>query len=94
MAAESSEAPSGTAFQPYIPPEAEVPEFTFKAVFSGVIFGIIFGAVTVYLGLKAGLTVSAGNASLLLPAPGHAKFEVSLAVVCCTNAGPGGGVGV
>ena len=47
-------------FQPYIPAErSDVPEFTPKAIIIGVIFGIIFGAATVYLALKAGLTVSA-----------------------------------
>ena len=34
-------------------------EFTGKAIFLGVLFGLIFGASTVYLGLRAGLTVSA-----------------------------------
>ncbi|HAI83271.1 MAG TPA: peptide transporter, partial [Chitinophagaceae bacterium] len=34
-------------------------EFTLKAVLMGGIFGVIFGAATVYLALKAGLTVSA-----------------------------------
>ncbi len=34
-------------------------EFTAKAVVLGIIFGLIFGASTVYLGLRAGLTVSA-----------------------------------
>lgn len=34
-------------------------EFTFKALLMGSIFGILFGASTVYLALKAGLTVSA-----------------------------------
>lgn len=34
-------------------------EFTFKSILLGCIFGIIFGAATVYLALKAGLTVSA-----------------------------------
>jgi OPT family oligopeptide transporter len=47
-------------FKPYIPAErSDVPEFTLKAIIIGVIFGIIFGAATVYLALKAGLTVSA-----------------------------------
>lgn len=47
-------------FKPYIPPEnRSVKEFTVKAVVLGAIFGIIFGASTVYLALKAGLTVSA-----------------------------------
>ncbi|OJH34410.1 OPT family oligopeptide transporter [Cystobacter ferrugineus] len=49
-----------TDFQPYIPAEQmDVAEFTPKAVIIGVFFGIIFGAATVYLALKAGLTVSA-----------------------------------
>jgi putative OPT family oligopeptide transporter len=34
-------------------------EFTAKAVILGVVFGLVFGASTVYLGLRAGLTVSA-----------------------------------
>ncbi len=46
-------------FQPYISAEANVPEFTIKAIVIGALFGIIFGASTVYLALKAGLTVSA-----------------------------------
>jgi putative OPT family oligopeptide transporter len=46
-------------FKPYIPDDARVPEFTTRAVLLGCVFGIIFGAVTVYVGLRAGLTVSA-----------------------------------
>src|SRR5215471_16151421 len=46
-------------FKPYISDEQIVPEFTLKAIVLGAIFGIIFGASTVYLALKAGLTVSA-----------------------------------
>ncbi len=46
-------------FQPYVPASKTLPEFTPKAVFLGVLFGLIFGASTVYLGLRAGLTVSA-----------------------------------
>ena len=46
-------------FKPYILPSQHVPEFTAKAIALGGIFGIIFGASTVYLALKAGLTVSA-----------------------------------
>src|SRR5437867_4575240 len=47
------------AFQPYVPPDKTLPEFTLKAIVLGVVFGLIFGASTVYLGLRAGLTVSA-----------------------------------
>ena len=46
-------------FQPFIAPETQMKEFTIKAVLVGSAFGIIFGASTVYLALKAGLTVSA-----------------------------------
>jgi len=47
-------------FQPYIPAnDNSVAEFTLKAVILGALFGILFGASTVYLALKAGLTVSA-----------------------------------
>lgn len=46
-------------FKPFVAPETRMPEFTIKSVLTGAIFGIIFGAATVYLALKAGLTVSA-----------------------------------
>src|SRR6476620_73306 len=48
-----------TTFQPYVPASQSPAEFTVKAVVLGVLFGLIFGASTVYLGLRAGLTVSA-----------------------------------
>lgn len=47
------------AFKPYIAPEQNIAEFTLKSVAFGSLFGIIFGCSTVYLALKAGLTVSA-----------------------------------
>ena len=46
-------------FTPFIAPDQVMKEFTWKAVITGACFGIIFGAATVYLALKAGLTVSA-----------------------------------
>lgn len=48
-----------SGFKPFIAPESKMPEFTLKAIVTGAAFGIIFGAATVYLALKAGLTVSA-----------------------------------
>ncbi|HWJ91175.1 MAG TPA: OPT/YSL family transporter [Flavisolibacter sp.] len=48
-----------TNFRPFIAPENKMAEFTIKSVLTGAAFGIIFGAATVYLALKAGLTVSA-----------------------------------
>jgi len=46
-------------FQPYVPPEESRPELTFRAILLGSLFGLLFGAVTVYVGLEAGLTVAA-----------------------------------
>jgi len=46
-------------FRPFVAPEEKMAEFTIKSVLTGAAFGIIFGASTVYLALKAGLTVSA-----------------------------------
>ncbi|MBK8485416.1 MAG: oligopeptide transporter, OPT family [Saprospiraceae bacterium] len=47
-------------FKPYIAPEiTSIAEFSLKAILLGIFFGILFGAATVYLALKAGLTVSA-----------------------------------
>src|SRR5262245_62669356 len=46
-------------FKPYVPDEQIVPEFTIKAIILGAFFGILFGAATVYLALRAGVTVSA-----------------------------------
>jgi len=49
-----------TDFKPYIASEnTSVKEFTVRAIVLGSLFGILFGAATVYLALKAGLTVSA-----------------------------------
>jgi putative OPT family oligopeptide transporter len=47
------------SFKPYIAPEKNVAEFTVKAILFGSLFGILFGSSTVYLALKAGLTVTA-----------------------------------
>jgi len=49
----------GKVFKPYIAAEQNVAEFTVKSVVFGALFGVLFGCSTVYLALKAGLTVSA-----------------------------------
>ena len=54
----SSIAPPGE-FHPYVPSEKVIPEFTARAVILGIFAGLFFGAITVYVGLRAGLTVSA-----------------------------------
>jgi len=50
---------TSNSFKPFIPAETVIREFSAKAIIAGAIFGIIFGASTVYLAIKAGLTVSA-----------------------------------
>src|SRR5476649_2228363 len=47
------------AFKPFVAPETNMKELTVKSLLVGSLFGVIFGAATVYLALKAGLTVSA-----------------------------------
>jgi len=48
-----------TNFKPFVAPDVKMKELTVKSIVLGCIFGIIFGAATVYLALKAGLTVTA-----------------------------------
>jgi putative OPT family oligopeptide transporter len=54
-----SPAPNVPAFKPYIPDEKIIPEFTWSAVLVGAVLGIIFGASSLYLVLRAGMTISA-----------------------------------
>jgi putative OPT family oligopeptide transporter len=51
--------PIKPAFKPFVPAGEERPELTVRALLLGAIFGVLFGAVTVYVGLRAGLTVAA-----------------------------------
>ena len=51
--------PRRAVFKPYIPADAVLPEFTFRALLMGVVLGMVFGASSLYLVLKVGLTVSA-----------------------------------
>lgn len=51
--------PTTKEFRPYVAPDAPLAELTPKALVAGAVGGILFGAATVYLALKAGLTVSA-----------------------------------
>jgi putative OPT family oligopeptide transporter len=56
---ETEREPAADTFEPYVPADQNPPEFTAKAVALGAFFGVVFGAATVYLALRAGLTVSA-----------------------------------
>ncbi|MGA7382108.1 MAG: OPT/YSL family transporter, partial [Terriglobales bacterium] len=53
----STEAPK--KFQPYVPENMEMKEFTFRAVLIGLVMTGILGAANAYLGLKAGMTIAA-----------------------------------
>ena len=48
-----------TTFRPFVPASEAPKELTARALILGVVFAWIFGAVTVYVGLRAGLTVAA-----------------------------------
>ncbi len=51
--------PPKPIFKPFVPATESRPELTARALILGALFGILFGAVTVYVGLRAGLTVAA-----------------------------------
>jgi putative OPT family oligopeptide transporter len=55
----ATEAPVKSAFKPFVPANESRPELTVRALLLGAVFGVLFGAVTVYVGLRAGLTVAA-----------------------------------
>jgi putative OPT family oligopeptide transporter len=46
-------------FKPYVADEARLPELSLRALVVGSILGVVFGASSVYLALRAGVTVSA-----------------------------------
>jgi putative OPT family oligopeptide transporter len=46
-------------FKPFVSTTETRPELTARALILGALFGVLFGAVTVYVGLRAGLTVAA-----------------------------------
>src|SRR5690625_7992234 len=48
-----------TDSKPYIPASVRLPETTVKAIFLGVILSMILASADAYLGLFAGMTVSA-----------------------------------
>ncbi|MFW3145348.1 MAG: OPT family oligopeptide transporter [Thermoplasmatota archaeon] len=52
-------------FEPYISPDQDIPEFSFKAIIVGVIITLVMGAANAYLGLFVGMTVSATIPSLV-----------------------------
>jgi OPT family oligopeptide transporter len=59
LSATTSTSEPSAAPEPYVPASKNIAELSVRAVGLGIVFGVIFGAATVYLALKAGLTVSA-----------------------------------
>ncbi len=51
--------PHPATVKPYVATGEHRPELTARALLLGSFFGLLFGAVTVYVGLRAGLTVAA-----------------------------------
>jgi len=54
-----------TDYEPYIPADQDIPEFSFKAIMVGILITLIMGAANAYLGLFVGMTVSATIPSLV-----------------------------
>ncbi len=53
-------------FQPYIPADKIMPEFTVVSVILGAILAVVFGGANAYLGLRVGMTVSASIPAAVL----------------------------
>ncbi|EQB87128.1 putative OPT family oligopeptide transporter [Clostridium punense] len=56
----------GDDYLPFVPTSVAMPESTGYSIFLGIIFAIIFAAANTYLGLKVGLTISAGIPGAIL----------------------------
>jgi putative OPT family oligopeptide transporter len=50
---------SDHSYKPYVSPEQNMKEISFKAIFLGILMAIILGAANAYLGLLVGMTVAA-----------------------------------
>ncbi|WP_171012076.1 OPT family oligopeptide transporter [Hathewaya histolytica] len=56
----------GEDYVPFIPANVAIPETTIISILIGILFAIIFAAANTYLGLKVGLTISAGIPGAIL----------------------------
>lgn len=52
-------ASSGLSYQPFVPVDTSLKEFTLKAILLGLVMCVVLGAANAYLGLKAGMTIAA-----------------------------------
>lgn len=48
-----------SGFSPYVPNDSKLPELTFRALLLGIVMTTVFSVANAYLGLKAGMTISA-----------------------------------
>jgi len=56
----------GDEYVPYVPTTEVMPELTGYSIIMGVLFAILFAAANTYLGLKVGMTISAGIPGAIL----------------------------
>src|ERR1700751_5715284 len=54
-----NKAESSRRYQPYVPEDMEMREFTFRALLIGLVMTVILGSANAYLGLRAGMTIAA-----------------------------------
>jgi putative OPT family oligopeptide transporter len=57
---------SGEDYVPYVPTTEVMPEITGYSVIMGILFALMFAAANTYLGLKVGMTISAGIPGAIL----------------------------
>lgn len=57
---------AGSDYVPYVPTTEAMPEITAYSIIMGVVFAFVFAAANTYLGLKVGMTVSAGIPGAIL----------------------------
>lgn len=56
----------GSDYVPYVPTTEVMPEITGYSVIMGILFALLFAAANTYLGLKVGMTISAGIPGAIL----------------------------
>ncbi|MDR3669230.1 MAG: oligopeptide transporter, OPT family [Holophaga sp.] len=56
----------GSEYVPYVPTTEVMPEITGYSIIMGILFALLFAAANTYLGLKVGMTISAGIPGAIL----------------------------
>ena len=56
----------GGDYVPYVPTTEVMPEITGYSIIMGILFAVLFAAANTYLGLKVGMTISAGIPGAIL----------------------------